>query len=277
MDREWLLFVFVLVIGGSVLIASGLRTLPLNDGDDSFAAERRAWRTILAPLFAASIAIAAVIGWAVVEPEDAEVMPLLWFLAALPLAVVWLRAVIRSIRAALPRECGVAETHGFLRPRVRISARLIEALDPIAIEAAVAHEEAHVRHRDPLRIWFAQLVTDLQATRAARRRFEQWLVALEHARDDEARQHGIEGEDLAAAMIAAARLQVGASTHAGARLTGADCALRARVERLLHPLPAPTVAPRRPVSVRWVLGWCGALLAGALVGEHVVRVLLGAA
>ncbi len=274
MDREWLLLVFLLAIGGSVLIVSGLRTVEIEPVADAIAAERRAWRSMLAPVATASIVIAAVIGWAFVEPEDAEVMPLPWFVAALPLALVWARAMVRSARAALSSDRSAAKTYGLLRPRVWIAPELIDDLDPAALDAALAHESAHVRHRDPLRIWFAQLVTDLQATQPARRRFEAWLATLEHARDDEARHAGIAGEDLAAAVIAAVRVQSTTPMRVGAHLTGAEHALRARIERLLRPLPAPSAEPSEHRRSRWIVGLCGALVAGALLGEHVVRILL---
>jgi Zn-dependent protease with chaperone function len=276
-DREWLLAVFTIAIGGSVLSLGGLRSARRYGEQHAFAVEDGAWTAVLTPFFAALVVVAAVLGWALVEPEDAEVLPPVWFVVASPLAMIWLRAVMRAVRGALARPGrAAAETYGLVHPRVRLAPEFEAVLDGAAIEAARAHETAHVRHRDPLRIWFAQLITDLQSTAAARQRFAHWLVALEHARDDEARHGGVDGADLAAAVIAAIRIQTGARLPIGARLTGADLALRARIARLLGPLsPIEHVRRGRGLSC-WMVGFVGAMAVGALFGERLVRLLTGA-
>lgn len=96
---------------------------------------------------------------------------------------------------------------GVLRPRILISPRLANALQDRELEAVVEHERAHARHRDPLRLWLAQLATDLQwPWPQARVRFRAWIHALELARDEEALARGVDGADLAAAILVSVRL-----------------------------------------------------------------------
>ncbi len=78
-------------------------------------------------------------------------------------ALLVARATIRAVWSliAAQRDQGTA-TVGLLRPRTRFLPHLAKWLDERQIEAALEHERAHARHRDPLRIWLAQLATDLQ-------------------------------------------------------------------------------------------------------------------
>jgi hypothetical protein len=103
---------------------------------------------------------------------------------------------------------------------------------------------------------------------------QRWLIALELARDEEARVHGIEGTDLAEAIIASARFCQNASESAQAALTGQSIALKERIAMLLEPLcndsaQAPVVNPLfilLPISV-FALGL------GLMFGERIVRAL----
>jgi hypothetical protein len=125
-----------------------------------------------------------------------------------------------------------------------------------------------VRHFDPLRLWLAQLGTDLQwPARGARRRFRDWRAALELARDDEACERGVDGSDLAAALIEAARLGEATGSPVIVGLIQEDTyaagAFRERVVRLLDRPPGPPSPPPRAVP-----GWAllVGLLALALIG-----------
>jgi beta-lactamase regulating signal transducer with metallopeptidase domain len=163
-----------------------------------------------------------------------------------------------------PEKFGIA-TIGLIRPHIVFAPELARLLDDRAMQAALAHERAHVRHRDPLRIWIAQFVTDLQwPWTSAQKRFDRWLAALERARDDEARAEGIEGADLAAALVASVRFHRNMTITAGAagacaRLTGDRSALEERVARLLQPL-AGDPKDRTPTTLQ-----VAALLSLALV------------
>ncbi len=142
MDRELVLAALVAVTVGPLIAAvAALR-----------------WRSIWAPVIPAALALALLIGWALVEPEKAEPVPG-WALAfALPVALVWTRAILRALRALRdPRGPAAADTVGLLWPRVRVARWFFESLDAGALAAAVEHELAHARHRDPLRIWHATM------------------------------------------------------------------------------------------------------------------------
>ncbi len=155
-----------------------------------------------------------------------------------------------------------------------------DRLDERALRAVLEHEAAHARHFDPLRLWLAQIGTDLQWPAAsARRRFSDWRSALELARDDEACERGVDGSDLAAALIEAAQLggaTRGRTVASLVRETGAG-ALRERVVRLLYRTDRPPAAPTRARA-----GWplvtivlAIAVAAGVFVGEELVVNLPG--
>ncbi len=280
MDREVVLFVLAAVfVGAAVPLGSLAASMVAGDRDDSQPGrtlERRALRRVLLPLSPAFLALAALFGWALVEPDDAERVPWSAFLVAVPVLFVWLRAAVRAVRALKVRPVRSAATVGLFRPRVVVCDNFHEQLDGRAVEAALAHEEAHARHRDPLRIWLGQIATDLQwPLPGARARFEHWLFALELARDEEARVM-VDGADLAAAVLAAARVEQPAP-FAFAGIASAGAAMRLRVERLLAPMPADS----RERSV-WLVGVALAiaavvlaLLVGAGFGEALVRQVLG--
>lgn len=238
--------------------------------------EARSWRRIWLTLLPAGIALATMFGWACQEPSvtDELLLPTA-ALVAVPIGLVWLRCAVRACAALRrPREMPPLATVGLLRPRVVVADDVRGTLDPAALVAALAHERVHVRHRDPLRIWLAQIATDLQwPSPWARRRFEHWLGALELARDDEARLDGVAGEDLAAAVVAVARMPRRALGAAMAGLTGAEASLASRVHRLLEPVlpdrPRPSIL--LPLVVLAVLVASGAI--GALYGDYVLRAM----
>src|SRR5262245_28954866 len=239
MDRELLLLALACLLCGPALLVAGAVTPRLRGVSSARALEHRAWRRVWAPLLPAALVLAFLVGWALQEPDAAEELePALLVVAAL-FGLVVLRALYRAVRALLaPVPGAVAMTTGIWRPRAFISPELSARLDERALRAALEHEEAHVRHRDPLRLWLAQIATDLQWPWAApRRRLADWRNALELARDAEACDH-VEGSDLAAALIEAARLShpvhreavVGLMSDAG----GADV-FSDRIHRLLDP------------------------------------------
>jgi hypothetical protein len=238
--------------------------------------EARSWRRIWWTLLPAGIALATMFGWALQEPSvtDELLLPTA-ALVAVPIGLLWLRCAVRAcVALRRPRDLPPLATVGLLRPRVVVGEDLRGALDPAALVAALAHERVHVRHRDPLRIWLAQIATDLQwPSPAARRRFEHWLGALELARDEEARLDGAPGEDLAAAVVAVARMPRRPLGGAMAGLTGAETSLASRVHRLLEPVPLDR--GRRSIlllpAVLAVLVASGVI--GALYGDYVLRAM----
>jgi hypothetical protein len=289
MDRELMLATLACLLCGPLLLAAGAVRTRAGAAGDERAGERAAWRRIWLPLRPAALVLAFLAGWAIQEPEAAEGMgPALAGAAAL-FSLVAVRALVRAARALrAPARGAVAMTAGLLRPRVFIAPELAARLDERALRAALEHEAAHARHRDPLRLWLAQLATDLQwPMPAARRRFADWRGALELARDAEACER-VDGSDLAAALIEAARLCRGAR---GAAVVGlvADAGARAFADRIHRLLDRPrgaggAAAPasaRRPPRARaraWALVGAAlglAIVLGGLYGEALIGLLPG--
>jgi hypothetical protein len=260
-SRELVLAALVLISCGSLAWLAGL--LP-SRAAVAPSAEALAWRRLWAPLMPAAAALALLVGWALHEPSVTdEVLTSAALLLVAPLGLVWARAGLRAAAALRARADGLsAGVVGLLHPRVVVDPTFRATLDAASLEAVLAHEHAHARHRDPLRIWLAQLATDLQgSTRAARQRLDAWLETLETARDDEARLGGVRGEDLANALILAARASA-PRPRAVATLGSPEALLAARVDRLLAPLE--TFAPSRPVPA--LLALAALIVTAALVG-----------
>jgi len=281
MERESLLSILTILLGGLVLHLVGAWVATRVRRKPGHGLEYAAWLRLWRPVAAALVVAAWLCGWALSQPDPVphHVGPLLFVVCA-PFALIGIRAVVRAGWSLLAstRDLGIA-TVGLILPRIVVAPELAALLDEREMRAALAHERAHVRHRDPLRIWIAQFITDLQWPWAsARRRFETWLAVLEHARDDEARAAGIEGSDLAAALVTALRFHRDVRAGAWAQVTGRDrSVLEQRVERLLQPL---TCAAKRntptplQLTLLMMLALVIALGVGRLYGEQVVDLLL---
>jgi hypothetical protein len=262
---------------------------------DARVAERRRWIEIWLPLVPALVAGACFVGWLILETK--AVHPVVAAVAVL-FGLVWVRALVRAVAALLGRTPELpAVTRGLVWPRVEVSRALLGALDEEAAHAVYLHEDAHRRHRDPLRIWLAQLATDLEFPLPwAPRRLERWLVALEIARDEEARRSGVDGAALAEAIITAARLSEGpAKGVPHAAIADPGGALEERIGRLLEPLEREDAGLTRAAQKKdgvaeaeaeaeteldtGIAALLGAmLLAAALVlswGDEIVRALPG--
>jgi hypothetical protein len=274
MDRELVLATLVGLLCGPALLAAGAIAVRLPPVVAARELERRAWRRVWLPLWPPALVLAFLVGWAVQEPESSEgAGPALLAVAAV-FGLIALRAAVRAVRALRRPRGAVAMTAGLWRPRAFIAPELAARLDEQALHAALEHEAAHARHRDPLRLWLAQIATDLQwPLAAARRRFADWRNALELARDAEACER-VEGSDLAAALIEAARLSRGAAGVVG--LVGGAGAFSDRIHRLLDAPPDAAAAPRRGWT--WAL-WLGAvglaIAAGGVFGEQIIGLLPG--
>lgn len=280
MGREILLTLSIMTCGGLILQLLAPWPPAGTAGADPAARERRAWRALCRPVVPVLVSAAWLIGWALVEPDpvrdplDPAVVVCLW----LPFGLLFARAGARAAWALVRElpECGVS-TCGFLQPQVVFSPFLARQLDEPVIRAALAHEHAHARHRDPLRIWLAQLITDLQwPWPQAQRRLTAWLAALELARDEQARREGIEGTDLAAAVLSSVRYLgelaprersgLGGTQLAHARLVGDGLVLEQRVSRLLAPLPPSCDGGHGPGLRRTLVLMIPLLLAAVLLG-----------
>jgi beta-lactamase regulating signal transducer with metallopeptidase domain len=160
----------------------------------------------------------------------------------------------------------------------RVFSVLGKELHDRQIEAALEHERAHARHRDPLRIWLAQLASDLQwPWPQARARLQQWLAALEPARDKEACAAGVDGTDLAETILVSARFSGEENLSIQAALISEPATLKERITLLLNPV---TEASEETNPASRLLPWLlppGLLLAaalGAVFGESVVDAVL---
>jgi|SRR5579863_3174057 len=279
MERECFLTVLIALFSGIVLLACGWWPAAEISHDSARSLEHVMWRQIWWTFVPALTVAAWLCGWALVEPDPVpEKVPVAVLIAAVPFLLLFARAAIRAVWS-LFRDDGDSGTAtvGLLKPWIVFSPHLAKALDDRAIEAALEHERAHVRHCDPLRIWLAQLVTDLQwPWPQARERFRAWIVALELARDEEARAAGAVGSDLASAILAAARLRQHTIASPVAALIGDQSVLKQRIARLLNPLADPAEEIRARWQRLWLLApvLLIAVVLGSTFGEIVVRTLL---
>ncbi len=294
MGREWLLSMLIVALGGLAL--QTLAWLPQSDscgarGDE---VERRAWRRLWYPVVPALWVAAWLGGWTLTESDPVRDRLGVWalYIAWAPFAAVFGRAAVRAAWALLrPTPDSAVATIGFIHPHTVFSPFLAKQLDETELGAALAHERAHALHRDPLRIWLAQLLTDLQwPWPSAQLRLQTWLVALELARDEEARETGVDGEDLAAAVLASVRFLRGlppegrtpfsGTAFAHAALVGHSRVLRERVSRLLAPLPqaprggTPGLPSFEAMALMLVPLLLIAVILGVVYGGHVMHSLL---
>ncbi|MBF6568802.1 MAG: M56 family metallopeptidase [Candidatus Binataceae bacterium] len=279
MERESCLAMLIALFGGIAIFACGWwHRGPAGPGS-ARSMERLCWRRLWLPLAPAVIVAAWLCGWALVEPDPVpEKVPSAILIASLPFILLFARTAIRAGWSLLrdDGDPGTA-TVGLLKPWILFSPHLARTLDQAEIDAALEHERAHARHRDPLRIWLAQLATDLQwPWPQAQERFRHWLVALELARDEEARIAGIEGADLAAAIMAVARLRQPPIVSPLAALIGEQSVLKERIACLLEPRRDEAEASEVKAWLPWTLvpGLLIAVVLGSIFGETIVRTLL---
>ena len=275
MDREVALAALTLAVAGPALLTGAAWPQRNEQPTSARQSERVAWRALWMPVLPAAIAVWMLLGWATMEPRDAERLPDSLIGFSLLFGAIWLRALVRAGKAAKPRRSAiVAGTVGFWRPRIVLAHDFMARLDAHELAAVRAHEAMHVRHGDPLRIWLAQLATDLQWPRpGARRRFDEWRRVMELARDEDARRAGIDGADLASAVLVGAQME--RAVPGGAALLGSRTHLEDRVARLLAPVAAdtpepPTISTRLAVAATCLVS----AASGVWLGETLVQMLI---
>lgn len=280
MDREGLMLVLFLAASGpGAWIVSGLAPL-CGDSDSARQSETRHWRRLWLPLWPVLLGAGLFGGWAVQEMEPTDEVPS-WPLvvAASFVAIVWARALIRGAFALrVSRHSTPISTIGLFQPRVVVSPEFAASVDEEVLASAVAHEQAHAAHFDPLRIWLGQLATDLQwpAPRAANA-FTHWLHWLELARDEEARALGADGAALADAVLAASRHRRGPARAVALLAPPGAPRLRHRIEWLLQPLRAAPPVRRGTFALACVIATSLALatVGGIFLGEPLVDAFPG--
>lgn len=137
---------------------------------------------------------------------------------------------IRVLETARP----VAATVGLLRPAVFLSRGLLGALDPAQQQAVSAHEAAHRRRRDPLRLAVARLGACCHLPASGRALQRELELAVERAADEAAARSMGDRLTVAEALVAVARLRPATAPGPG---FGED-PVAARVQALLHGDPA---------------------------------------
>jgi Zn-dependent protease with chaperone function len=262
-DRELVLAGLMVITVSLTLLATGPWPRSVEPRISARQWERASWRGLWSPSVPVVLVISVLIGWAIVEPANSdELLPGSALVIIGVFLALWLRAVIRAIRALRSPTPLVAGTIGLWRPRIVVSDALVAQLDADALAAVKAHEAAHARHRDPLRIWLGQLLTDLEwPWPAAQHRFERWRQILELARDEEARVSGVDGADLAAAVLLVARTRHTQCSTA-ASLIASRSGLEERVGRLL----APLADEEPPVAITGAIALAPVCLLGVLSG-----------
>ncbi|MEF8793897.1 hypothetical protein [Thiohalorhabdus sp.] len=139
-------------------------------------------------------------------------------------------AGVRVLETARP----VAATVGLLRPTVLFSRCLLDHLSPQQDSVVHAHEAAHQRRRDPLRLALARLGTAGHLPGTGRTLYRELGLAVERAADEAAARTVGDRLTVAEALLAVARLRPVSAP--GAELTGDP--LEARVQALLEESPA---------------------------------------
>jgi len=181
-----------------------------------------------------------------------------WMREAVPVGLSGTPAVAYRVRDAFP----VVSLVGTLHPRIFVANQVLESLSPGEVQAAVAHETAHLRSRDNLKRLIVRSCPDLLAFLPAGRRLErEWVQAAEAAADLQAAGgDAAKALELGAALLKVARLVSVAprpawsvsSLHDGAEVD-------ARVRRLVGG-PQPLEGATPSLSV---IGWaalCSLLL-----------------
>jgi Zn-dependent protease with chaperone function len=138
---------------------------------------------------------------------------------------------------------------GWIKPRLIVASRVLDACSPAELRAVIAHELAHLESRDNLRRAALAVCPDVLAgSRAARDMEHAWAEASELAADDRAAGATATSRlDLASALVKVARLGADVPAPplpASALFRGEPIA--DRVRRLLSPPPAP------PPARRWI-------------------------
>jgi len=113
-------------------------------------------------------------------------------------------ALVRGWR----RDAEPVSLPGVWRPRIYVAAQVLDALAPSELDAALAHERAHLRARDNLKRILLRSCPDVLAFSGMGRRLErEWARAAEQAADAAAADASAGAAvDLAASIVKVARL-----------------------------------------------------------------------
>lgn len=179
---------------------------------------------------------------------------------ALDRALRHLPQVSRGRLRLLPSDAGQAFTLGIWRPRIFLTAGLIDSLSEEELRAVLLHEAAHLKARDPFRLAVVRFLTDaLWFIPLARTLRETFLRMAELEADQTALTAGGEAVELASAIVKTAQAKVGPVPAVSPALDSPSF-LEERVERLL--------GLRQEVSVGFP--WRRTLASGGVVAALVL-------
>ena len=162
----------------------------------------------------------------------------------------------------------LAFTTGLWKARVWVSQGLVVRLGDSGMRAVLAHEAAHARHRDPLRMVFAEVAASLLPPSVRRSLLDDLELALEHRADEGAVAATGSRLKVAETLLQAQRL-LGLRPLAATFFQGSR--LEARVTVLLEPMdPSPALR-----LWPWALALGAMALALSDPLHHGVETLLG--
>lgn len=174
-----------------------------------------------------------------------------WLQAATRLDLAGAPAPVYCLDAPAPAMTLV----GVLRPRLFVARALLDTLTAEELEAALAHEAAHIRSRDNLTRLVVRALPDIAGTWSAIRTLEhRWAMAEEQSADGQGARTPAARLALASALVKAVRADLAAppALAIASPLVGSH-ALASRIERLVD------AAPSRPVSISArAIGWIAA-------------------
>ncbi|MCM2334041.1 MAG: M48 family metalloprotease, partial [Anaeromyxobacteraceae bacterium] len=186
---------------------------------------------------------------------------------------------VAELRRLAGGQGGVVETSeplsitaGLLWPLVLVSTGLRTRLTPAQLGAVLAHERAHARRRDPLRLLVVSLLGAVHGPRTRRRLLADMALACEEAADEAAAVEVGDRTLVAEAILAVERLLWDRSPRAGLALGMAGCATEARVESLLQ-APLPERPARAGRAALWAAGAIAAVAAAAEI-HHLTETVL---
>ncbi len=127
-----------------------------------------------------------------------------WLRAGESISLAGISAPAFAVDADFP----VVTVIGFVRPRLIIARRVLDACTDEELRAILAHEQGHINRRDNLRRLLICMAPDVIAwLPVSTRWFDDWREAAEDAADDAATMSGADGPlRLAQALLKVARL-----------------------------------------------------------------------
>ena len=215
------------IVAGAVVLAFLLPSYLLFEPRD---VAERPGAALVAMALAAVVLLGAGLRRALASWDATQRVVTAWMREAVPVGLSAAPAVAYRVRDEFP----VVSLVGTLHPRIFVANQVLEILSPGEVQAALAHEVAHLRSRDNLKRLILRSCADLLAFLPAGRRLErEWLQAAEAAADIQAAA-GDEAKalELGAALLKVARLMSIAPGQAGLAVStlhdGAEVGSRVR-------------------------------------------------